>query len=254
MTAILYYSQHVPTAWSATTAHASYPASNAGVQQIAAPWAPTAGGIQQLTADLGSSKTIRAIAYQSCPVSAVEARADAAINPPTTVIGSATPQIERHGIYRAHVAADVSARYVSAYFNSPALKGGDPGTYAVSPATYEVGAMYVFGAVLTLPINALIDSEADYNYVHQIERLANGSVVTIERGPPHALIRLDFRPDRTQDVERLARVAQAGICWLNLNIPNRPELQWPIRFADDGFKRTWSGGVDRVSVTLREVT
>jgi hypothetical protein len=253
MTAKLYYSLHSPSSWSATSTKTGYSASNAATTGIRRPWASNATGAQQLIADLGSSKTIRGLAVQSCPVSAVAAYVDN-IATPTTDRGDITPAQASHGIYRGLLAMNVSARYASAYFDSPTLLGANAGVYSVEPAVYEVGAMYAFGAVMDLPVEPLIDSDIDAVWPQSNERLPNGAETVITRGAPFVRINMRFRPSASHDIEKIARIARAGLCWLDLGVAARPELSWPVRWVDDNAQRRFSGGRDQVSLSFREIT
>ena len=253
MTASLYYSRFTPSAWSATSTKSGYSASNAGSTGIARPWASNVLTDEQLIADLGSSQTVRAVCVQSCPVSTLDVRADNSATP-TTSRGAITPAQAGHGVYRGSRAMNASVRYVSAFFASPTLLGATAGAYSREPAVYEVGALYAFGSVLTLPTEPLIDSEIDFEYPQQTEKLPNGQQIVVSRGAPVATITLRFRPSASHVIEQVARIARAGITWLDLGVTARPDLQWPVRFVDDAHGRQFRGGRDVVTLRFREVT
>lgn len=253
MTAKLYYSLHTPSSWSATSTKAGYSASNAGSTGIRRPWASNATGTQQLIADLGSSKTIVGLGIQSSPVSEIFVYADNSATP-TTDRGTITPAQASHGIYHGLLAMSVSARYASAYFDSPTMRGADAGVHSIEPAVYEVGALYAFGAVMDLPVEPLIDSDIDAIWPQSNERLPNGAEVVITRGAPYQRINLRFRPGAAHDIEKVARIARGGLCWLDLGVAARPELSWPVRWTDDNAQRRFSGGRDQVALTFREIT
>lgn len=253
MPATLYYSRLSPSSWSATSTKAGYSASNAGSTGIARPWASNATGTQQLIGDLGSAQTVRGICIQSCPVSTIDVRADNSATP-TTSRGSITPALARHGVYRGSLGVNISARYLSAYFASPTLLGAGAGVYSKEPAAYEVGAFHAFGAVLTLPCEPLLESDIQHSYPQSVEQLPNGQAMVISRGAPYATISLRFRPTASQDIEQIARIARAGICWLDLGVTARPQLQWPVRMIEEAHARTFQGGADVVTLRFREVT
>lgn len=253
MPAILYYSRLSPSGWSATSTKSGYSASNAGSVGVARPWASNVLTDEQLTADLGSAQTVRGICLQSCPVSTVDVRADNS-STPTTSRGAITPAQGRHGIYRGSLGVNISARYLSAFFASPALYGANPGVYSREPAVYEVGAFHAFGAVLTLPTEPLLESEVVPRYPQTIEQLPNGRSVPISRGAPYSEITLRFRPTASQDIEQIARIARGSVCWLDLGVAARPELQWPVQMIEDAHGRQFQGGADTVQLRFREIT
>ena len=253
MAAFLYYSRLSPSSWSATSTKSGYSASNAGSTGIARPWASNATSTQQLIGDLGSTQTVRGICIQSCPVSTIDVRADNSATP-TTSRGSITPAQARHGIYRGSLGVNISARYLSAYFASPTLLGAGAGVYSKEPAAYEVGAVHAFGAVLTLESEPLLESEIQHNYPQTTEQLPNGQTLVVSRGAPYAELSLRFRPTAGQDIEQIARIARAGICWLDLGVTARPELQWPVRMVEDTHARSFQGGADVVTLRFREVS
>jgi hypothetical protein len=253
MTASLYYSRLTAASWAATSSKSGYTASNAGSTGIARPWASNATGTQQLTGDLSTTQTIRAIALQSCPLSTADIRVDGS-STPTTSRGAIVPAQAGHGVYRGSLAMNVSARYVSAYWTGPTLLGGNAGVYSREPASYEVGTLYAFGATLSLPCEPLLESDLSFEYPQTVERLPNGQQITVSRGAPVATITLRFRPTASQDIERIARIARAGISWLDLGIAARPDLQWPVKCIEDSIGRQFRGGADAVALTFREVT
>ena len=115
------------------------------------------------------------------------------------------------------------------------------GVYATyGSALMELGAMYAFANTLSLPVEPLIDSGVQYLYPQSAEKMPNGQTVTIARGAPRARITLKFRASAAQDIERIARIARAGLCWLDLGITTDRSLQWPVRYIEDSHSRDFT--------------
>lgn len=120
---------------------------------------------------------------------------------------------------------------------------------------YRIGAVYVFGAAFLPTAQARTPIQVAHPRPKVVDRLDNGQRVASLTGAPFAEIALDMIPTAADDVEKIARLAEAGICWLDLGNPSRRELQWPVRFFGDGTTRVVNPAAakDRVSLTLSEV-
>lgn len=93
---------------------------------------------------------------------------------------------------------------------------------------FGVGALYLFATELQLP-DALLRSEITTEYPQASVKLPNGTEFPVDRGPPRTRITLRWRRPRADDIEEVARIARAGICWLDLQNPDQPGWQWPVR-------------------------
>lgn len=262
MTALLHYSLFAPSAFSSLrTATPGYEAANTAATPIRKPWVSDvpANGVNDdwVQHDYGANKSIVAIAVQSCLQGSGSILHGTTSIPATNygTISASTVGMGGNGIRKGSWVASVSARYVRADFTNASEARG-AGVYATYlNALMELGALYCFGASIALPVEPLIDSDIEYAYPQQLEKLPNGQEVQIDRGAPTARIRLRFKAGATHDIEKIARLARAGLCWLDLGIASAPELQWPVRFIDDKHTRSWvRPRREPVNLTFKEIT
>lgn len=117
----------------------------------------------------------------------------------------------------------------------------------------SLGALYLFSDVLTLP-DALLRSEVATVYPQNEVSLPNGVNFVVDRGVPRAHVSLRWRRSRADDVEQVARIARAGICWLDLEIPNAPWMQWPVRLTQSSLQRQFATATqDEIALEFTEV-
>ena len=117
----------------------------------------------------------------------------------------------------------------------------------------SLGALYLFSDVLTLP-DALLRSEVSTTYPQNDVSLPNGTQFTVDRGVPRARITLRWRRPRADDIEQVARIARAGICWLDMEVPEAPWLQWPVRLVQSSIPRQFTtASQDETTLEFLEV-
>jgi hypothetical protein len=236
----------------ATSAAVSYPATNIKESPVDKPWRSTTNALQNVDIDLGSSLAVTAIAVQGTNAPSITVLADAAINPPTTNRGTLAlaqdPVARRKGILE--VAATV--RYIRLQIPATSVVADDDGTVQ---AYYWIGAVYVFGATLNLPRDPLYGSSAlEAVYPQTSVDLANGQNVTSNDGAPYAEPTLAFSVRSDQDIERAARLARLGVCWLDLGIASERARQWPVRHVQPRLvRRVTRVNGEQVELKLREI-
>jgi len=258
----LHYGLRSPSGFSSLLSPtAGYPVSNTSVTPIRKPWLSSvaANGVNDdwIEHDFGSSSSIAAVCLQSVLLASGTVKTGASTPPATTygTIGPTTVATDRHGIRKGSFATAITARYVRLDLTN-AVDARAAGVYAAySSGLMEVGAMYVFASTLVLPKQALIGPSVEYMYPEGKENLPNGQFLKFARGAPRARVRLDFLPAATDDIEQAARFAKDALCWLDLGVANRPELQWPVRFLEAEHNRAlYPQTRDRVSLVFDEVT
>lgn len=103
-----------------------------------------------------------------------------------------------------------------------------------------LSSIYFFKSAIALP-DALLRSETRIEYPQADIALPNGVQFPVDQGPPRTRITLRWRRPRANDIEEVARLARAGICWLDLENPDAPWMQWPVRFIGSSIGRQLSG-------------
>lgn len=276
MTARLHYLPYSAATYSSQqTPLTGYGAANTGTTAIRQPWisSVTANGSNDdwIEWDFGAGieRDIVVAGLQSClQGSGTLLSSFDGIYPPATlrgIISASTVVTAANGIRKGSFVVDptysgLPIRYLRVDFtNANHARGRD--IYATYPSyngidtRMELGAMYLFGASVALPIDPLIDSEIMHKYPQGKTDLENGQVITWQRGAPKTIIRLRFRAAANHDIEQIARIAQAGVCWLDLGIDTRRDLQWPVRFVEDSHTRVLTAPRrEAVTLTFEEVT
>lgn len=257
----LHYNLIAPSAFSSLLTPATgYPVGNTTYTAIKRPWLSSVSGNgvndDWIEHDYGSTKAVAAICLQSCLQGSGSVLVGTTTPPATTygTIGSTTVVMSGNGIRKGSFVGAASARYVRVDFANASNARATDVFAAYGASLMELGALYVFASTIDLPVQALIDSSISYEYPQTRSQLANGSESTIARGAPYTTISLKFRPGAAHDIEKIARLARAGLCWLDLGSTTRPWLQWPVRFSEPSHDRQFSGGRDQVSLSFREVT
>lgn len=238
---------HAPLAYaaSASTSNPGYPASHLETPAVARPW----------MAGLGPSPWwIQASGIQNGPVYpalqgvssglSVSGMTAGTPNPPTTPIVGTLPLHADAAGRRKGIATAASDIYFVA-FNlrlSLSLVGGD-----------TIGAMYLFSKALALP-DALLNAEVRVEYPQSMVSLPNGVRFPVDQGIPRTRITLRWRRPRAQDLLAVARLARAGICWLDLQNPDQPGWQWPVRcITPDHVLQVVAARQDEVNIEFVEV-
>lgn len=125
--------------------------------------------------------------------------------------------------------------------------------FSASNPPVQIGALYAFTSVLSLP-DALLRSEIRTDYPQTTINLPNGQSFVVEQGPPRARITLRWRRPRSQDLEEIARICRAGICWLDLENPDQPGWQWPVRYIGPSITRQLAtASQDEITLEFEEV-
>lgn len=239
MSAVLRHTVRIPSAVTATSAAASYPASNLLVPSVRRAWRSTGTGAQNIDLTIPSTASPW-LCVQDCNATQIEVRYGASI-----LVGTFATAQDRHGRRRLSVQIPATAT---------ALRLTLSGTPTDGAGFWQMGAVYVFASSLSLPDNPLLGSEANPSWPQTRVDLPNGERVVIDRGTPRQQLNLRFRTPRTADIDALVRLARAGICWLDLGVTANRELQWPVRFDSDTSTRAFATAAqDEQAIPLREV-
>lgn len=195
--------------------------------------------------------------------------------------------MDRHGIARLRgvnynanmLPIAYTARYVrvSNNNNDNDLSGLNYGLGAyrsrpdLAGVTAEVGALYVFDSFRPLVSTVRNGARVTYNLGREVRETPAGRLYASRRSPPYCEVELDFTVRRSptseyrtltglsegdDDIEVVARLASAEVCWLDLGIADKPWLSWPVRLVDADFDRrvrVAGGSQDQITLKFREV-
>lgn len=221
MTAQLLHTARTPTAATASTAAANYPASNALLPPVLREWRSTTTGASWLQLDLGASLAVTGVAVSAANFASCTVLADNAATP-TTNRGTLTTGLDKNDRRKGSLAFSATVRYIR--FN---ISGGSP---TDSAAFWRVGAAYGFAGLLALPVDPLYGgSSVDAVLPQHRNDLPNGAVETWSLGAARAELSLQFSARETDDIEALVRYARAGVCWFDFGIAADRGMQYPVR-------------------------
>jgi hypothetical protein len=235
----------------ATSAAANYAATNVRESPVDKPWRSTSNALQNLDIDLGGSFAVVAVAVQGTNAPSFTVLADGS-NPPTTARGTLTLATDNTGRRKGILEFAATVRYIRLQIPATSVVADDNGTVQ---SYYEVGAVYVFGATLNLPRDPIYGSSSMEAVFPQTSvDLANGQNVTSNDGAPYVEPTLGFSTRSDQDVEKAARLARLGVCWLDLGITSERHRQWPVRHVLPRLvRRVTRVNGEQVELKLREI-
>jgi hypothetical protein len=251
MPAKIHHTQRNPTAITATSADANFPAINLRETPVDRQWRATGVVLQNIDIDLGASVAVTAVCVQHTNAPSFTVLADAAINPPTTNRGTLTPAADNAGRRKGVLEFSATVRYIRLQIPASLAVAEDNG---VAVGYYYIGAVYVFGATLSLPRDPLYGSGVESISPQDSVEMANGQIVTVATGPTYAQLRMLFSPQASQDVERARRLARLAPCWLDLDIASERWRQWPVRSPEPRMNRDIARPrAERVELSFREL-
>lgn len=236
----------------ATSAAAGYAATNVREAPVDKPWRSTSNALQNLDLDLGSARNVVAVAVQGTNAPQFTVLADPVTNPPTTSRGTLTLAQDNNGRRKGVLEFAASVRYIRLQMPATSVVADDDGT--VQPY-YWVGSVYVFEATLNLPRDPNYGQSTVQHLRPQTSiDLDNGQNVTSSDGAPVSLLQLGFSGRSDQDIERAARLARLGICWLDLGIASERWRQWPVReVSETADRRITRLNGEQVDLRFREI-
>lgn len=220
MPALLYYARISPSGLTATSAASGYSASNADTYAIGRPWRSTSTAANDLQANF-SLQTLRGVMAQDTNIAAPSVYYIASGGGSVLLSAPGVPPAEPNGRRKILVPCNVSAQgwKLSAASATPT----DGASF------HSVGALYAWGAVLSLPVDPLIGSRIRRARPRVQSDLANGQQSDAKTGPAYTrAITLRFRVPAGADLEQIERLADAGVCGLDLGIASRRDLCWPV--------------------------
>lgn len=236
----------------ATSAASGYAAANVRESMVDKPWRSTSNALQNLDIDLGSSRSVVAVCVQGTNAPSLTVFADPTPNPPTTNRGTLTLSQDNNARRKGILEFAASVRYIRLQMPATSVVADDDGTVQ---NYYWIGAVYVFEATLTLPRDPLYGQSTIQHLRPQTSiDLDNGQNVTSNDGAPISLIQLGFSGRSDQDIERAARLARLGICWLDLGIASERWRQWPVReTSETADRRITRINGEQVELRFREI-
>ncbi len=238
---------HTPVSYVATASASAVgrPPSNLESPMVARPWMP--GGI-------GPSWWIRATGISTTPVwpalqgvsenTTVTSMAQGTALPPAGSYSGSLPLHADAGGRRKGIVtdqSDIALGSLNIQFNLSTFAGE------------SIGALYLFSDALTLP-DALLNSDIRVEYPQSLIELPNGVRFPVDQGIPRTRITLRWRRPRAQDLLAVARIARQGICWLDLQNPDQPGWQWPVRcITPDHVLQIAAARQDEATIEFLEV-
>ena len=227
MTMQLHHTVRTPSAYTAASAAAGYPASNAGNLRVLKPWRSTGLASQWLQVDLGSSVAVAAIAFSDCNFATAIIFADNAATPVTNR-GPASIGTDRGNRLKGSRQFAATVRYLRI-----TISGGTSDGLAY----FRCGSVLVFTQSQALPRDSLYGgTNVDVVFPQARVDLPNGAMEVNSTGPSYCEIGMSFAARASDDVEVLARRARADVCWLDLGLTDQGQ-QWPIRHGDPRISR-----------------
>jgi hypothetical protein len=243
----LYFGKIVPSAIAATTAAAGFPALNLASEQLGKPWNATGLGATDITVTLPALSTVMLVAIHD--VNFATCNVQKSVDGVAWVnVGALNTYRDRHGRRRGSLLVNAAGQL--------ALKLQIAAGVATDGlAAWRGGSVYVFtslGSVSAVP---------EYGYTQRTKRprvttqFPNGLTATAKTGPNVDRLELSFgRRLYTELVDDLVEKASAGTCWVDLQLPNYPEQQWPVRIIDDELPETFdTKPTSTLKVALTEV-
>lgn len=228
----LYHSKLTPIAYAATTAQAGYPANNLGSDSVSLPWRATGVVENTVTLTLGAVATMQLLAlhdvnFATCTV---EKSVDGAawVN-----VGALNTYSDRGGRRRGSIVI-AAAGQLAVRFRIAAGVTTDGLGY------WRAGAAHLF------TFEASVGVVPEYGYRVRTKRprvvtaLRNGRTPTASTGA--SIDRIELRFGRRRATELLDYVIQlptTGTCFLNLELPDYPEQQWPVRLLEEDIEETF---------------
>jgi len=160
-------------------------------------------------------------------------------------LGSQSSQVDQVGRRRMLLASGPSAQGWKMAFSGSPTDGA---------AYWSAGSMYAFTNSLTLPVDPLVGARVRYVRPRIQNELPNGQLTDAKTGPEYAEITMRFRGLRSADLQQLERLADAGVCCLDLGDSLAPWNVWPVRCAMKTIDRAMSRATqDEVELICREV-
>jgi len=246
MPALLYYNRIAPGSYSATSAASGYAAANVDGYAIGRPWRSTSTAANDLQANFGL-QTLRGIMVQDTNIATPSVYYIASGGASVLLSSPGVPPQEPNGRRKILVACNVSAQ--GCKLNAASATPTDGASY------HSVGSLYAWGAVLSLACDPLTGSSIRRARPRVQADLDNGQRADAKTGPAYAdSIKLRFRVQAGQDLEVIERLADGGVCGLDLGIANRRDLAWPVMCQARSLERAMSrANQDEIELEFFEV-
>lgn len=226
--ASLYYGKLPIVAVTATTAASGFPASNVALESLGRPWRSTTTGANDVVLDLGSSKAINALFLHDVNfASATIARSTDNVS--YTAVGTLTTYAGRHGRRRGKISlGGASARYVKISISA--------GTPADGAAYWRIGSAYLFASKATPGAQPNYPTRVITTRPRVTTALANRLPAVASTG--NNIDRIELRVPRwnTEAADDYVQRPAAGSILLDLEEPNYPEQQWPVRLLEEQIR------------------
>jgi hypothetical protein len=239
----LYSGLLLPVDVTATSAQATYPATNVRVPSIDVPWRATSAANNSLTIDLGADRTIRCIAINGCNEDTVAVLSASTI-PALASRGNLLTYADRHGRRRGILAMNQTHRYVRLDF------AGSPSD---GLPYWWVGGVYLMGTV-----NAIVSPSVGYEVKTLkpgvMTKLPNGLTTKPKTGPNRDMISMTWEPQDFEVVAPAMNLPDSDTCVLDMGLPNYPHQVWPVRtFEEETAENFYAVKNSRVRRDLMEL-
>lgn len=228
--ASIYYGKLSIVAVTTTDTQAGYPGSNLSTESLGRPWYAADAGAKTVVIDLGASKAIDSlfthdVNFASAPVS--WSTDNVTYSAPATL----TTYSGRHGRRRGRVSVGATMRYLKI-----AIAGGTPSD---GLAYWRVGAAYVFSSKVSPAAQGNYPSKVTTYRPRVSTTLANHIAAVATTGNNIDVIEFSVPRFNAESADDFIQRAAAGSIVLDLEEPNYPEQQWPVRLLVDNIAETF---------------
>lgn len=216
----LYTQRLLPTAITATSAAPGFPATNALLQALGAPWRSANTTQQDMVIDLGIASLVRGIGITDINVGSVVI-ASSSDNITFTDRATLTLWADRFERRRAIAALNTTARYWRIRIAAGVPTDG--------LAWWRIGCIYLFGAVADI-VNPQYGARVQTNHAESRERVANGRTAVAALGQRFDIVSGNYgvQTISVMTIGSLLQALRLGPCWLNLDLVSRPWWSWPL--------------------------
>lgn len=245
----LHHTKLSPYSWAATTAQDGYPASNVSTEQLGRPWRSTSLGATDVTIILPATAFIQTLALHDVNFAAATIQ-KSVDNAAWVNVGAFSSYSDAHGRRRGNIAI-AAAGQLAVKIQIAAGASSDGLGY------WRIGAAYLYGA----SVNLAAGTKAGFNFGYRVgakrprivNPIPNGITAVSKTG--FNVDTVDFTVGRlnTELLDDVVQKCSAGTCWLDLQLPNFPHQQWPLRLITDELDETYQKNMASGTVPLVEV-
>jgi hypothetical protein len=238
-----------PYSWAATSAQDGYAASNVSTEQLGRPWRSTNLGANDVTIILPATTFIQTLFLFDVNFAAATIQ-KSVDNAAFVNVGAFASYGDAHGRRRGNIAI-AAAGQLAVKVQIAAGASTDGLGY------WRIGAAYLFGT----SVNLAAGNKAGFNMGYRVSSrrprtsnaIPNGLTAVAKTGLN--VDRIEFSVGRlnTELLDDVVQKCSAATCLLDLQLPNFPHQQWPVRLLDETLDESYQKIMASGSVPLVEV-